>query len=62
MNYTMPSHDQIQTPGSEGSCPPEKTDGDNPSISLSDLTPNQGDQRNFSGSQTSDPAPAKTGA
>jgi len=53
----------IMTPGSEGSCPPEPVDGDNPggfpsSVSL----PDQGDQRHKASGSGADPTPAKPGA
>lgn len=44
------------------SAPAEKVDGDNPSIGVSAELPQQGDQRNYSGSNNSNPVPGKVGA
>ena len=52
----------IHSPGSEGSCPPEKVEGDNPSISASAALPQQGDQRHKGGSGGADATPAMPGA
>jgi len=72
MAYKTPSHDIFHKSGDEGSCPPETTEsaqgmsypnGDNshPSVGSVELK-GEGDQRSYSGSPSSDPAPALPGA
>ncbi len=54
--------DEIHMPGSEGSCPPERVDGDNPSYSANAALPDQGDQRIKASGGGADPTPAMPGA
>ena len=72
MAYKTPSHDIFNKPGDEGSCPPETLEsaqgksypnGDNshPPIGSVELK-SQGDQRNYSGSPSSNPVEAMPGA
>jgi len=62
MSLPTPSREQIQKPGSEGRCPPEKVDGDNPSYSASITIGNHVLKIDHSGGSKSDPAPAMPGA
>ena len=72
MGYKTPSHDVVNKPGDEGSCPPMPTEtingksfpnGDNSSVPmLGEITlPDQGDTRHKSGGGGSNPTEAMPG-